>query len=81
MTVQIIIFHCLAYIKNLLTAGKSLSADKYAFAAVRVMPPCFAMGEAAGICASLAAKEEVDAENVPYKKIQSELLKRGAYLD
>ena len=68
-------------VKNLLTAGKSLSADKYAFAAVRVMPPCFAMGEAAGICASLAAKEDVDAENVPYKKVQSELLKRGAYLD
>lgn len=35
-------------VDNLLTAGKSLSADKYAFAAVRVMPPCIAMGEAVG---------------------------------
>ena len=67
-------------VKNLLTAGKSLSADKYAFAAVRVMPPCVAMGEAAGICAALAAKQGISADRVDYKEVQKILLQRGAVL-
>lgn len=67
-------------IENLLTAGKSLSADRYAFAAVRVMPPCIAMGEAAGITAALAARDGIAAGDVPYQKVQQILLKNGAYL-
>lgn len=67
-------------IDNLLTAGKSLSADKYAFAAVRVMPPCIAMGEAAGTTAALAAKYSVTASDVSYKEVQEILIKNGAYL-
>lgn len=68
-------------IDNLLTAGKSLSADKYAFAAVRVMPPCIAMGEAAGITAALAVEKNLAAGEVPYKEVQKILLKNGAVLD
>ena len=67
-------------VKNLLTAGKSLSADKYAFAAVRVMPPCIAMGEAVGITAAFASSRGVSAEDVPYADVRAELRKRGAYL-
>ena len=69
-----------ANIENLLTAGKSLSADQHAFAAVRVMPPCIAMGEAAGITAALAAKSGVSAEEVPYEQVQEILLDGGAFL-
>ena len=68
-------------IDNLLTAGKSLSADRYAFAAVRVMPPCIAMGQAAGITASLAAKDNLRACDVPYTLVQEKLLDGGAFLD
>ena len=67
-------------IDNLLTAGKSLSADKYAFAAVRVMPPCIAMGEAAGITAALAAQKSVAAGDVPHEEVQKILINNGAYL-
>ncbi|MBE6571707.1 MAG: FAD-dependent oxidoreductase [Ruminococcaceae bacterium] len=67
-------------VKNLLTAGKSLSADRFAFAAVRVMPPCIAMGQAAGTTAALAAKEELAASDVPYGKVQKILLENGAFL-
>ena len=67
-------------IDNLLTAGKSLSADKYAFAAVRVLPPCFAMGEAAGVTAALAVKQGVCEGDVSYKEVQEILLENGAYL-
>lgn len=68
-------------IDNLLTAGKSLSADRYAFAAVRVMPPCMAMGEAAGITAALAASQGIRAAEVSYKEVQQHLLQNGAVLD
>lgn len=67
-------------INNLLTAGKSLSADKYAFAAVRVMPPCIAMGEAAGITAALAAMKGLAAGDIPYEEVQNILINNGAYL-
>ena len=67
-------------VENLLTAGKSLSADKYAFAAVRVMPPCIAMGEAAGITAALAAQKSVAAGDVPHEEVQKILIDNGAFL-
>lgn len=67
-------------IDNLLTAGKSLSADKYAFAAVRVMPTCIAMGQAAGITAAIAAEQDISANAVSYRQVQSLLLRGGAYL-
>lgn len=67
-------------IDNLVTAGKSLSADKYAFAAVRVMPPCIAMGEAAGVVSALAAERNIKPDEVPYQDVQHVLLKNGAYL-
>lgn len=67
-------------IENLLTAGKSLSADRYAFAAVRVMPPCVAMGQAAGITAALAAKKRIAVRDVPYAEVKEHLLCGGAYL-
>ncbi len=65
---------------NLLAAGKCLSADSLAFSAVRVMPPCFAMGEAAGICAALAAIRKKTVPAIPVTEIQNEILKRGGYL-
>lgn len=68
-------------VNNLLTAGKSLSADKYAFAAVRVMPPCIAMGEAAGITAALASQSGISADEVPYEKVQEILIKNGGIID
>lgn len=67
-------------IDNLVTAGKSLSADKYAFAAVRVMPPCIAMGEAAGVVCALAAERNIKPGEVPHQDVQHILLKNGAYL-
>ncbi len=67
-------------VDNLLTAGKSLSADRYAFAAVRVMPPCVAMGEAVGVTAAIASAKGIPAAEVPFTEVQSVLLQNGAYL-
>ncbi len=69
-------------ITNLMSAGKSLSADKYAFAAVRVMPPCIAMGEAAGVAAAIAVKNGIDiVSDTDCKTVQKELISRGAYIE
>ena len=68
-------------ITNLMAAGKCRSADKYAFAAVRVIPPCFAMGEAAGITAAYALKEGNVPANVDVKTVQAKILENGGYLE
>lgn len=68
-------------ISNLMAAGKCMSADKYAFAAVRVMPPCFAMGEAAGITAAMALESGNDPSKVDVKKVQAAILANGGYLE
>lgn len=65
---------------NVLVAGRCLSADRVALSAVRVMPPCFAMGEAAGTASAIAVKDGVTAKNVPFEKIKEILLKNNAYL-
>ena len=67
--------------RNLLAAGKCLSADTYAFSAVRVMPPCFAMGEAVGILASLGVEKRCDLCDVPTSEVQKRILKNGGYLE
>ncbi|MBE6690437.1 MAG: FAD-dependent oxidoreductase [Ruminococcaceae bacterium] len=68
-------------VDNLLAAGKCLSADKYAHAAIRVMPPCFAMGEAAGITAALAVKKSCAAAEVPVTEVQAIIRAHGGYLE
>lgn len=66
---------------NLLGAGKSMSADTYAFAAVRVMPPCFAMGQAAGIAAALAVSMNCPSSEVPVAEVQKQIIANGGYLE
>lgn len=67
-------------ITNLLAAGKCISTDKYAHAAVRVMPPCMAMGEASGICAALAAEKGIRHYEVSVSEIQKIIIKNGGYI-
>ena len=67
-------------INNLMAVGKCLSADKRAFAAVRVMPPCFAMGEAAGVTTAMAIKNNCILSDIDVKDVQARLIQNGAYL-
>ena len=67
-------------IENLLVAGRCLSADSEAAGAVRVMPPCMAMGQAAGVAAALAASRGVSPREVDPDAIRRELARRGVVL-
>ena len=67
-------------IKGLLVAGRCISTTHEAMAAIRVMAPCMAMGEAAGRAAKAAVRDEVAVDKVDVRKLQKELVARGAYL-
>ncbi len=66
---------------NVLVAGRCLSAEREAMAAVRVMSPCVAMGEAAGIAAAIATEKDIAVRDVPYSVLREKLLANGAYLE
>lgn len=67
-------------IKNLLVAGRCISATHEAISAVRVMAPCMAMGEAAGRAAKMAVRNGLTPSEVDVTSLQQELLANGAYL-
>lgn len=65
---------------GLLVSGRCISATHEALAAVRVMPPSFAMGEAAGTAAAMAVRDHVAPRAVDVVALQRQLLLQGAYL-
>lgn len=65
---------------NVLISGRCLSATQEALAAVRVMPPCFAMGEAAGLAAAWTLRNGGDVHRADVPALQRQLLRQGAYL-
>jgi hypothetical protein len=68
-------------LRNVLMAGRCVSADRDANGAIRVMPPCFSMGEAAGLAAAHAAlKTGGDVRAVDPAWLRRRLRELGAYL-
>ncbi|GAA4831004.1 FAD-dependent oxidoreductase [Paenibacillus vulneris] len=65
---------------NLIVAGRSVSSDRPVQGSLRVMPNCFAMGEAAGIAAAMAASAGVGFREVSIPELQRKLIEQGAYL-
>ncbi|MBQ2229178.1 MAG: FAD-dependent oxidoreductase [Bacteroidales bacterium] len=67
-------------IRNLLVAGRPISATSEAVGAVRVMPPCMAMGQAAGIAAAFAVRNATAAKDVDIDSLRKEIVKQGGFL-
>ena len=67
-------------IEGLLVAGRAVSATHEALGAIRVMPPCFAMGEAAGVAAALSLQAKCPPRELPVGALQDRLRTQGAYL-
>lgn len=63
---------------NMLVAGRCLSATHEAHSAVRVMPICACMGEAAGIAVAVAHETKANTHTVDIKTVQSKLKEKGA---
>ena len=67
-------------VENLLVAGRAISATSDAAGAVRVMPPCMAMGQAAGLAASLAVKGGATPRDIDPADLRRLLLENKAFL-
>lgn len=64
-------------VDNLLVAGRSISATHVAMSSMRVQPTCYALGQAAGIAATLAMDAGCAAADIPVVKLHSLLLDQG----
>ena len=63
---------------NLLVAGRCLSATHEAHSAVRIMPICTCMGEAAGVAAAQAVHTATNAHTLDIHAVQQTLETNGA---
>ena len=67
-------------LRNVLVAGRCISADRYVQSSIRVMPGCFITGQAIGVAAAIAVKQGCDARHVPLPELHRRLKAMGAYL-
>jgi hypothetical protein len=67
-------------VSNLLVAGRSVAADKMAFAATRQMMCCTVTGQGAGVAAAVSLKDGVACGSVSIKKVQGALERQGVRL-
>lgn len=65
---------------NLIVAGRSVSSDRPVQGSLRVMPNCFAMGQAAGTAAAMAAESGIGFREVNVPELQRTLVAQGAWL-
>lgn len=67
-------------VERLLVAGRPISGTHEAHSSYRVMPTAMATGQAAGVCAALAARGGGTPRAVPAADVRRELLRQGASL-
>ncbi|MBN2026608.1 MAG: FAD-dependent oxidoreductase [Actinobacteria bacterium] len=67
-------------VDNLLVAGRCLSATPEGQASARVSATCMAMGEAAGVAAAMASREDGDVCALDSEDLRARLMERGAIL-
>ena len=65
-------------VDNVMVAGRAVSATHEALGAIRVMPPCFAMGEAAGVATAVARRAGCSPHAVDIREVQARLMAQGA---
>lgn len=65
-------------IEGLLASGRCISVEPYPFGLTRAMGTCMAIGEAAGVAASIAVKDKCSLKDVNVSKLQQMLQDAGA---
>jgi hypothetical protein len=65
---------------GLLAAGRNLSSDPATHSFMREIPQCWAMGQAAGVAAAVAASAGVRVRDVAVAEVQRQLVKQGVWL-
>ena len=67
-------------VSNLLVAGRCAAAERPVMAAIRVIPPCYAMGQAAGTAAALSVAEGIGPKEIDARELVDTLKADGVYL-
>lgn len=67
-------------VEDLLVAGRGISGTHEAHSSFRVMPISVATGQAAGVCAAVAARENRSPRALAAARVQQELVRQGADL-
>lgn len=67
-------------IDGLLVAGRCLSATREAAGSARMGAQCMAYGQAAGVAASIAARQRIQPREVPIESLRSALLDQAAVI-
>jgi hypothetical protein len=67
-------------VDRLVVAGRCISGTHEAHSSYRVMPIAMATGQAAGVCAALAARADKTPRDLPAAQVQRELRRQGADL-
>src|SRR5947199_865165 len=67
-------------VERLIVAGRCISGTHEAHSSYRVMPVSMATGQAAGVCAALAARSGRRPREMPAVEVQRELARQGAHL-
>ena len=67
-------------VDRLTVAGKCISGDYGAHSSFRAAPICVATGQAAGVCAAIAALGGASPHALPARVVQDELLRQGSDL-
>ncbi len=66
--------------RDIMVAGRCVSSDRLANSGLRVQAPCMAMGQAAGVAATLAAKKGATPLEVPLEEIHDLLREHNAII-
>lgn len=67
--------------KNLICAGRCVSADGQTMGPARIMSTCFAMGEAAGWASGLAVKSNIDFLDVDKQALREKIKNNNGIVD
>jgi len=67
-------------VRNLVVAGRCISCEWDALGPIRIMPACFAMGQAAGTAAALSLSNDGVVHKVNLHILQEGLVQQGAIL-
>jgi len=69
------------HVKNLICPGRAVSVEGQVLGPVRLMAPCMAMGEAAGIAAVQAVRDSKSFCDIDIKKLKVSLRQNVAIVD
>ena len=66
---------------NIIVAGRCISVEREVLGPIRVMAPCIAMGEAAGIAAYMSMIDNVDFKDINVSELKQKVSKYGGITD